>query len=68
MIVEQLGTMPPSPTHEALAATLTPAEREILEALGEIIALDLLRQQDRKGAVGNACETDPINLTTGRAC
>jgi hypothetical protein len=60
--------MPLRPTYEALAAALTPVEREILETLGEIIAFDLLRQQDRKGALANACETDPINLTTGRAC
>jgi hypothetical protein len=47
---------------------LTTAEREILEALGEIIALDLLRQRDQEGAVSDAFETDAVNLARGRAC
>jgi len=67
-IVQQTGAMTLSPTYEALAARLTPAEREILEALGEIIAIDLLRQQGREGAAGNPSETESVNLARGRAC
>ncbi len=66
--MQQTGTPPLTPTYEALATTLTPAEREILEALGEIIALDLLPQQDWEGAPRNAFETDSVNLARGRAC
>ncbi len=47
---------------------LTTAEREILEALGEIIALDLLRQRDVEGAGRNMFETDSANFPGGRAC
>jgi len=54
--------MPLRRTYEALAATLTLTEREVLETLGEIVALDLLRQQDRKGAEHNAFEADTDNL------
>jgi hypothetical protein len=66
--VQQTSTLPPRPTYEALATMLAPAEREILEALGEIIALDLLRQRNWEGTEHNKFETDSANFTRGRAC
>jgi hypothetical protein len=65
---QQTDTPLPPPTYEALAAMLPPAEREVLEALGEIIALDLLRRQGREGAEGDGSETDSANFSKGRAC
>ena len=66
--LQQTGTPPPRPTYDALAAMLDPAEREVLEALGEIIALDLLRRQSREGAERARSETESPNFSRGRAC
>ncbi len=66
--LHQTGTPPTRPTHDALAAMLAPAEREFLEALGEIIALDLLRRQSGEGAECERSEMDSPNLSRGRAC
>lgn len=67
-MMQQTTAIPPHPTCEALATMLTPAEREILEALGEIIALDLLRQRDPEGAGGKRLETDSASFPRGCAC
>jgi len=66
--LQQTGTVPPRPTYDALAAMLAPAEREVLEALGEIIALDLLRRQSGEGAECDRSEMDSPNFSRGRAC
>jgi hypothetical protein len=47
---------------------ITSVEREILEALGEIIALDLLRHKHQGGAALNTFETDFVNLAREREC
>jgi hypothetical protein len=68
MIVQPTSRLLLRPAYETLAAMLAPAEREILEALGEIIALDLLRQQDREGPRGNGFETGCANPPRGHEC
>jgi hypothetical protein len=66
--LQQTSTPPPRPTYDTLAAMLDPAERKVLETLGEIIVLDLLRRQSGEGAEHDRPETKSPNFSSGRAC